>query len=882
MTDPSPLDLKRALEELWREVSSLRSEVESLKAGRGLPGPAPARTRPPDQKPAPAARAPAKAFLLCPACEAKNDPDSAHCDQCGAPLTKPAQATAPAPGRLGRLSQPIKTEKVSDWVKSLDLSTEQFIGERLLHYVGITILAIGIGFFLVWRAAHTGPLEKVFTAAAAGAVLVGLGEWLKRRPPYDKISNGIIGGGWAILYLTAFASHHFDATRVVTSPALELGLLLLVAAGMIAHSIMIGSKALRLFSFGLTYFVLLIASEGVALPQVFLILLAASTLVAVETGHADILLVSVAGFYANFVPVWHRLISAPEASRSLHHFLGQFSWLAEGYLLLALLPLLPRAKDRLLQPESEAVLDAALSLNTVFFGVMGAGMGGTYFHTLSFKRALALSLLFDLPGLAYVFALPRKLPAPGVAGAGVPPRPGTGSGLTFTSAAPVVGLLILAGGIFNMPSPMTKMLVWMAAAGVWTWIGLLLDHKSWRVSGLVMAVLTFGLYFSVARVSHDQRHAASAALFYFSAASYLASRWYRLWLKGEVPDWEKPAMEYWLYVGSTALVLGLWGVLDPAPFAIALIALAVAGEHLAVFFGRVHLWGQASFLALAAGAYTFFVDFGANLAVAGPLTPRLLTSGCVVAGMAYLYYGEPVEKEFTRPWKAWTIEGNRAWLSWGMTAVAAFAVYNEFDPRMRLPAWAGMAFLLYLLGSSREEDSLKKQAVLLAAATGVEGAVSYLLQPKALLAEPTAANIAIYWGSALSLLLNLSLSKDARRKLTETDRQASWAFCCLSMAMAALYLSKELQSYHLTLALSFEGIIALLFGMALGYAELRYPALLLLGLCVFKAMAHDSSMLPLPQRVATMIVLGVILLGASMLYVRMGKRDEKDPPDRAP
>ncbi|MBI5623649.1 MAG: DUF2339 domain-containing protein [Elusimicrobia bacterium] len=854
MPDHSENELLAALEGLKAEVRALRSEVDALK-GR-TPAPAPKGLA---AKPAPVA----KLQRLCHSCNAPNEPDAAHCDQCGSPLQGgPKAEAAPKPAsRLKALNEPLAAGKLSDWFKSLDLSTEQFIGERLLQYVGITILAIGIAFFLVWRAAHTGPYEKVFTAAGAGAVLVALGEWLKRRPPYDKVSHGVIGGGWAILYLTAFASHHFDATRVVTSPTFELALLFAVAVGMIGHALRLGSRALRLFSFGLTYFVLLVASEGVAMPQVFLILLVASTLVAVETGHADILVVSVLGFYANFGPVWHRMLATPEAQRSLAHFLGQTSSLIGGYAFLALLPLLPRVKQRLLKPDTQLALDAALSLNAVVFGVMAAAMGGTYFRSLSFKRALALSLLLDIPGLVYALVLPR--------------------GLTFAAAAPMTGLVILAVGIFNLPAPMTKMLVWMAAAAAWTWVGLLLDHKSWRIPGLLMAMLTFGLYASVAGASHAQRHSASVSLFYFSAASYLASRWYRLWLKGPVPDWEKPAMEYWLYVGSASLVLGLWGVLDPAPFAISLIALAVAGEHLAVFFGRPHLWGQASFLAAAAGFYTFIVDFGANLPAAGPLTPRMLTCGCVVSGMAYLYYGDPVPKDSTRAWKAWSIETHRAWLSWIMLAVAAFAVYHEFDSRMRLPVWAGMAFLLYLLGASRDEDGLKKQAVLVAGATGVEGVLSYLLQPRGLLAEPTPVNTAVYWGSSLALLLNLSFSKDQRRKLTETDHQASWAFCCLCMAMLALYLAKELQSYHLTLALSFEGIVALLLGMALGYAELRYPALLLLGLCVFKAMVYDSSMLPLPQRVATMVVLGLLLLGASMLYVRMGKRDEKDPPDRA-
>ncbi|MFA5137749.1 MAG: DUF2339 domain-containing protein [Elusimicrobiota bacterium] len=813
MAEPNEVkELREAVEALNREVRSLHAEVSELKKAKGA---------------APDSARPAK-------------------DPLGLRSRKPAPPAPPAPA-----SEP------AAFVKTAGISTEQFIGERVLHYVGMLVLAVGIGFFLVWRAAHTGPTEKVLMAAAAGAALVLLGEWWRSRPPYDKLTSGVTGGGWTVLYLSAYAAYHFPATKVLSDPSAELMLLLGVAGGMILHALWRDSKALRLFSFGLTYIVLFICGAEVASPFVFLVLLGASALIAVETGHADILIVSAVGFYLNYLPEYRLVVSSPEETRSLAAFLPHAAPLAGGYLLLALLPLLPRAKARLIGTGEERPLDAACCFNAVVFAGLAASMGAAYFKTLTLSRAFGLSLFFVVPGLAYAFALPRRL--------------------AFASTAPVLGLLILAGGVFSMVSPMLKMFAWLGVSTLWVWIGLLLDHKAWRVSGLLTALLTFGFYIHVVRGSPADRLSASTALYLFAALSYLASRYYRLWLKGEVSAWEEPAKELWLYVGSAALVLALWGSLDPAPLAVALIALAIAGEFAAVFFGRIHLWAQASALSLGAGLYSLFIDYGPDVLEAAAVSPRLLTCACVVAGMAYLHYADPTPPEFTRPWKHWAQAGHRRWLSWAMAAVASLAVYQEFDPRLRLPLWAAGAALLYYLGSLRDEPHLKAQAVILCMTTAVEGVFSYLLYPKPLLSAPSHTDAALYWGSSLLLLLNLWWSKDSRRRLTSLDAQASWVFCLLSLTMIALYLVKELDSYRLTMALSLEGILALVLGIVLGYLELRLPALLLLGGCVVKAVLFDTSHLPLPERVASFVVLGIILLAASMMYVRIGRHGQKDP-----
>jgi uncharacterized membrane protein len=808
--EPSELaSLRQEMEALRREVRELRGEIAALKK---IPPPPP---RPPLWPKPPAAPAP-----------------------------KPAPVRIPLSSRLRDL-----------------FSAEQFIGERLLHYAGLAVLAVGILFFLIWRAAHTGPWERLLMAAAAGAALIFLGTWLLRRPPYDRLSNGIIAGGWSVLYLAAFAARHIEATRVVESPPVELALLTAVAAGMIAHALALRSRAFRLFAFGLTYFVLFLNGTDAASFGVFPLLLGASAAVAAALGHADALLASVVGFYCNFIPLFLRVMAASGDGGGWSAFSGPFLPLALGYGIPASLPVIAKARESLSRPGEEKAFDAALCLNAAAFAVLSWNMAAACFHPLPPAGAAGLSALVAAPGLLYLFSPTLRR-------------------LDVCSAVPAMGLLILAMGIARMPSPLWKMLAWSGAVSGWAWVGLRLDQRAWRASAAVMAVLTFAFYFHVAGPSEAGRRAASSALLLFSALSYLASGFYLPRLKGEPAGWELKAPDLWLHAGSAALVLALWGLLESAPFALACMALAVCGEFASGFFRRPALWGQASALSAGSGLYAFFIDFGADLPVLPGATPRLLVSLCLTAAMAYLYFFDPAPAQVADRWPLWTRSRHRAALSWLLCALGAYAVYHEFGPLLRLPVWALASTALYHLGRARQEERLKAQGLLLAMTAAVEGVFSYLLYPKALLAGPSALGTCVYWGSALLILLNLFLAKDERRPRTSADLQAPWVFSALSQGLIAFYLAKELSSYLLTLAWSFEGLAFLSLGIFLNVAELRRPALALLGVCAFKAILLDTSRLPLPQRVASLIALGVILLLSSMMYVRLGRHGEKDSSDR--
>jgi len=426
----------------------------------------------------------------------------------------------------------------------------------------------------------------------------------------------------------------------------------------------------------------------------------------------------------------------------------------------------------------------------------------------------------------------------------------------------------MAAAVFEMPDPMWKLFAWVAVSTGWVFIGLFFDQPVWRAAGLCMSMMVFMFYTEVARRGEEARRAAAMALFVFSGLSYFFSRFHRLWL-ADPEEWEKPATEYWLYIGTASLLLGLWGALDAAPFLCCLVALAIIGEHLAVRIGRVHLWVQAAVLELGFGFYSFFVDYGGGASALG-VSPRLLVTAVVLGAYVYLLFADPMDEALAARWEPFSRADQRRAISWMLLAVASFAVYREFDGRLRLPIWAFTSLGLFWLGRTSKHADFRAQAMLLAAGTALEACSSYLMAPAALLSSLTVPRAALYWSSIAALLGGLSLAKAP--ETGERDDQAATMFALLALVLGAAYFAKELDRVQLTMAWTGLGIAFLAGGLTLGWRELRLPGLGLLGLCVAKALLSDTANMPLPNRVASFVALGVVLIFASTLYNRAGSR----------
>jgi hypothetical protein len=102
-----------------------------------------------------------------------------------------------------------------------------------------------------------GPLGKVLCGFAVSAALLIGGVWLERKPVYRIFARAGIGGGWALCFFTTFAMHHLPAALILHSLGWDLVLMLIVAAGMVAHSLRYRSQTVTGLAFGLGYLTLI-------------------------------------------------------------------------------------------------------------------------------------------------------------------------------------------------------------------------------------------------------------------------------------------------------------------------------------------------------------------------------------------------------------------------------------------------------------------------------------------------------------------------------------------------------------------------------------------------------------------------------------------------
>ncbi len=170
----------------------------------------------------------------------------------------------PRPSPAGQLAAPLKESAWAEpetlinilrarW-KKLGLAGvewEAIIGGSWLNKLGVLVFVIGLALFVGYSLRELGPLGRVLVGVAVSlAMLIG-GVMIERHAPYAVYGRGLVGGGWAGLYSTTYAAHGIAGARVIPNPAIATALLILIAIGMILHSLRYHSEVVT----GLAYFV---------------------------------------------------------------------------------------------------------------------------------------------------------------------------------------------------------------------------------------------------------------------------------------------------------------------------------------------------------------------------------------------------------------------------------------------------------------------------------------------------------------------------------------------------------------------------------------------------------------------------------------------------
>jgi len=177
------------------------------------------------------------------------------------PVPPPPAPPSPAPAPLA--PPPHVFEQVSDTQADEHaraeraLNLEERLGTNWLNKLGVALLVLGVAFFLAWKLQTWGPAGKVLCGFAVSATLLAGGVWLERKSMYRIFARAGIGGGWALMFFTTFAMYHIPAARVLHSLIADLVLMLLVAAGMVAHSLRYRSQTVTGLAFLLGFATLL-------------------------------------------------------------------------------------------------------------------------------------------------------------------------------------------------------------------------------------------------------------------------------------------------------------------------------------------------------------------------------------------------------------------------------------------------------------------------------------------------------------------------------------------------------------------------------------------------------------------------------------------------
>jgi len=244
-------------------------------AARQAPPPAIAALKIPLQTPAPP---PATPIPLRPA---PPPPQPAVAQQVPPPLQTPAttRPAVDAPKPPAATPKPAQADAEAA-TREAAFSLEQTLGANWLNKLGVAILVIGLAFFLAYKLQTWGPGGKVLCGYAISLALLAGGAWLERKPTYRIFARGGIGGGWALAFFTTYAMHHVSAAHVLESLAADLVLMLLVAAGMVGHSLRYRSQTVTGLAFMLG-FVTLLTSHFESADGTVVFSLAASVVLAV-------------------------------------------------------------------------------------------------------------------------------------------------------------------------------------------------------------------------------------------------------------------------------------------------------------------------------------------------------------------------------------------------------------------------------------------------------------------------------------------------------------------------------------------------------------------------------------------------------------------------
>src|ERR1700730_7223287 len=148
---------------------------------------------------------------------------------------------------------PLSFDEPARFSRGNILNLEETLGTNWLNKLGIIILVIGVALFLAYEMRELGPAGKVGVGFTVCAVMLGAGIFFEQREKWQILARAGIAGGWSLIYFITYAMYHVPAAHILSSEGADLALLLIVVAGMVAHTLRYDSQVVTGLAFLLAF-----------------------------------------------------------------------------------------------------------------------------------------------------------------------------------------------------------------------------------------------------------------------------------------------------------------------------------------------------------------------------------------------------------------------------------------------------------------------------------------------------------------------------------------------------------------------------------------------------------------------------------------------------
>ena len=579
------------------------------------------------------------------------------------------------------------------------LDLEERLGTNWLNKIGVSILVLGIAFFLAYQIRTLGPMGKVLVGYLVGAAMLGAGIWFERHERYKILARAGVGGGWALLFFVTYAMYHVAAARVISSQLTDLVLMLAVAGAMVWHTLRYRSQVVTGLAFLLAFLTITISQETVYSLTAGVVLAAALVVIVGKMQWFELEILGIAASYLNHY-LWLRHIVEPMHGK--HHMFPEFfpsaAILVSYWIIFRISYVWRRPKDR----KQENVSAAAALLNAA-----------SLLWLLKYQSVhpeWAFWALLVMGGLEVALA---QLPA-------------TRRRRTAVTVLSTLGAVLLIAAFPFRYSGERLSVLWLAEAEALFLVGVWVGEVVFRRIGMLALAVVAGQMIGVdaARVygmrSDDAYvHSDFGLGILFLVATivlYLNSHWvFPRWRELFTNKFDKVFVQRLSYAACLLLWIGAWIAFPDAWTAVTWAALGVVLALVASRLQIRELGYQGKLLMLAAVIRVLIINFGATTEFHG-LTLRLITV-MIVAGLLYLASRFKVEDKGATV----TIAGQSYLYShlvgglctWAGSFVLSLLAWYELRSIGVAVAWAMGGVLLLEIGITYRSISLRQQAYVL-------------------------------------------------------------------------------------------------------------------------------------------------------------------------